>query len=81
MHPLVTDLTGLSDDELSSKQSEIVSRISQAYSFGNQQMVHQLQLLQQDYALEAEKRNKKLLDQMQKGKKESDDDSAKDITR
>jgi hypothetical protein len=46
-------------------------------------MVNQLQLLLQDYAMEVEQRNSKMLEQAQKSGKlgTAGDDTAKDITR
>lgn len=81
MHPLAPDLTKLSDEELHTKRSELMTRMSQAYRFGSADMVGQLQLLLQDYAMEVERRNKAMLDQAQKtGRLGKDDDSAKDLT-
>jgi len=81
MHPLAPDLTKLSDEELHTKRSELMNRMSQAYRFGSADMVGQLQLLLQDYAMETERRNRILLDQAQKtGRMGKDDDGAKDLT-
>ena len=49
MHPLGPDLTGLSDDELHTKYSELQKRFGQAYRFGPQSIIPQLQMLMQDY--------------------------------
>ena len=81
MHPLTPDLTKLTDEELHNKRSELMTRMSQAYRFGSADMVGQLQLILQDYALEVERRNKVMLDQAQKtGRLGKDDDGAKDLT-
>ena len=82
MHPLAPDLTGLSDEDLHTKRGELQGRMSFAYRVGNADMVGQLQLLLQDYAMEVERRNQKMMEQAQKsGRLGSQDDSARDITR
>jgi hypothetical protein len=81
MHPLAPNLTELSDDDLHKKRAELQNRMSQAYRFGSADMVGQLQLLLQDYAMEVERRNQVMLDQAQKsGRINNNDNSAKDIT-
>ena len=81
MHPLTPDLSTLTDEELHNKRSELMNRVGQAYRFGSYDMVSQLQLILQDYAMEVERRNKILLDQAQKtGRLGKDDDGAKDLT-
>ena len=66
MHPLTLDLEKLTDDELYSKRSDLQNRLGFAYRMGNSDMVHQLQLVIGDYAMEAERRNQKMLEQAQK---------------
>jgi hypothetical protein len=61
MHPLAPDLSKLTDDELHKKHAELVSRMTFAYRMGHGEMVGQMQLLAQDYAVEVEKRNQKML--------------------
>jgi hypothetical protein len=83
MHPLAPDLTKLTDEELHTKRGELQGRMSFAYQTGNADMVNQLQLLLQDYAMEVEQRNSKMMEQAQKSGRlgTAGDDSAKDITR
>lgn len=82
MHPLAPNLEGLTDEELHTKRGELQGRMSFAYRVGNADMVGQLQLLLQDYAMEVERRNQKMMDQaMKSGRLGNQDDSAKDITR
>jgi hypothetical protein len=69
MHPLVPDLTKLSDDELYAKRGELQNRLSWGYRMGNSDMIQQLQLLIQDYEMEIQVRNQKLMDQLQKNSK------------
>jgi len=79
MHPLSPDLTKLTDEELHSKRAELQTRLGYAYRIGNGDMVHQLTLIIQDYALEVEARNKKMLDDAQKSGRLGGD-GPKDIT-
>lgn len=83
MHPLAPNLETLSDEELHTKRSELLNRVNQAYRFGNADMVNQLQLLLQDYAMEVERRNQKLMSDAHRSGRlgKSGDDSAKDFTR
>jgi hypothetical protein len=57
--------------------------MSYAYQIGNADMVGQLQLLLQDYAMEVERRNQKMMADAQKSGRlgTAGDDTAKDITR
>ena len=80
MHPLSPDLTKLTDDELYTKRAELQNRLGYAYRISNAEMVNQINLLIQDYMLESERRNKKLLDDAQKSGRLGPDDTAKDIT-
>jgi hypothetical protein len=79
MHPLSPDLSKLSDEELHSKRAELQNRLGFAYRIGNGDMIHQLNLLIQDYALEVEARNKKMMDDAQKSGRLGPD-GPKDIT-
>lgn len=83
MHPLTPDLTGLSDEELHTKRSELQNRLGYAYRIGSYDMVGQLQLLLQDYGMEVERRNQKMLADAQKSGRlgTAGDDTAKDLTR
>ena len=49
MHPLGQDLSKFSDEELYKKQNELGKRFAQAYKFGPQGIIPQLQILIQDY--------------------------------
>lgn len=81
-HPLTPDLTKLSDEELFTKRNELTNRLNYAYNIGNADMVNQISLIIQDYGLEIEARNRKMLEQAQKsGRLGGQDDTAKDITR
>lgn len=69
MHPLAPNLTGLSDDELHKKRAELQNRMTFAYRMGQGEIISQIQLLLGDYDMEIQKRNQKMLDDMQKNNK------------
>lgn len=69
MHPLAPDLTKLTDDELQKKRSELQNRLMTSYRMGNPDLVAQLHLLLQDYDMEIQTRNQRLMDQMAKANK------------
>ena len=81
MHPLTSDLTKLTDDQLYTKRSELQDRLGFAYRMGHADMVHQLNLVIGDYMIEIETRNKKMLEDAQKSGRLGPDSDAKDITR
>jgi hypothetical protein len=64
MHPLAPNLTGLSDDELHKKRAELQNRMTFAYRMGQGEIIGQIQLLLGDYDMEIQKRNQKMLDDM-----------------
>jgi sulfur relay (sulfurtransferase) DsrC/TusE family protein len=65
MHPLINNLSELSDDELHSKLSELNKRFVQAYRMGPFQIIPQLQMLIEDYNAEVGRRNAKKMKEMQ----------------
>jgi len=69
MHPLAPDLSKLTDDELQKKRSELQSRLAFVYRTGNTDLVGQLSMLINDYDIEIQTRNQKLMDQMAKASK------------
>ena len=64
MHPLGNDLSKLSEDELNKKFGELSKRFNQAYRFGPQQIIPQLQMLMQDYQEEMRRRQAKAMQEM-----------------
>ena len=66
MHPLTNDLTTLTDQELLNKINEIQTKISMSYRMGNTQLITQLQMIYEDYLFENQKRQQKILDELQK---------------
>ena len=69
MHPLTPDLTSLTDDELHKKRSELQNRLMFSYRMGNGDLVSQLSMLMQDYDMEIQARNQRMMDQLQKSSK------------
>jgi len=69
MHPLTDNLTQLSLDELTKKQSELLNKITMAYRWGKPEMVQQLQMILDDYQQEINLRNQRQLEEMQKNSK------------
>jgi hypothetical protein len=69
MHPLGPDLTGLTDEELHKKYGELQKRFNQAYRFGPQSIIPQLQMLMQDYQMEIGIRNQKQMAELDKNSK------------
>lgn len=73
MHPLAPDLSTLTDEELHTKRSDLQNKLSFAYKMGHANLVGQLHLLLDDYSLEVERRNQKMLDQINKSGKNHQD--------
>jgi hypothetical protein len=69
MHPLQPDLSQLSHEELTKKHSDLLGRITQAYRWGNADMVAQLQMLLAGFQEELNVRNRKALEEMEKQSK------------
>jgi hypothetical protein len=70
MHPLTPDLSPLSDADLTKKHSELTTKLTQAYRFGNGELVYQLQMVLEDYSMEIGRRQQKLMDELTKNNKE-----------
>lgn len=62
MHPLAPDLTTLTDDELHKKHGELQEKLIFSYRMGHTNLIMQMQLLLDDYKIEINKRNQKMLD-------------------
>jgi hypothetical protein len=69
MHPLTSDLSKLTDDELQQKRGELQNRLMMSYRMGNADLVMQVQLLLGDYDIELQTRNQRMMDQMTKASK------------
>jgi hypothetical protein len=83
MHPLINNLTNLSDDELHKKLSELNKRFVQAYRIGPAQIIPQLQMLIEDYNSEVGRRNavkmKEMQDKFDKASSKGDGNGLKGI--
>lgn len=64
MHPLNPDLSKLTDQELDQKCNNLVSRMNQAYSMGNGEMISQLQIIYEDYSAEQQRRQAKAYEEL-----------------
>ena len=62
MHPLTPDLTGLSMEDLMAKYNDLTKKYSQAHRTGSWQVMGQMQMIMEDYKNEIDRRQKKILD-------------------
>jgi ribosomal protein L29 len=69
MHPLGPNLTGLSDAELQKKYSELQKRLGQAWRFGPQGLIPQIQMVMEDYQFEINARMQKQMAELDKNSK------------
>ena len=70
MHPLVSDLSGLSNEDLHKKFNDLTAKMNQAYRFGPTSVIPQMQMVLENYKYEIDNRNRKTLEEMeQKGDK------------
>ena len=69
MHPLAPDLSKLTEDELHKKRAELHNRMMFAYRMGHSDIIGQIQLLLNDYDMEIQQRNQKILDDLNKNNK------------
>jgi hypothetical protein len=65
MHPLVPDLSGLSNEELHKKYNDLMQRYNQAYRTGPTSVIPQMQMILENYRYEMDKRNRKTLEEME----------------
>lgn len=80
MHPLAPDLTQLTDDDLHKKRGELQTRLLASYRIGNYQLIQQLQLLLEDYMLEIQRRDQKILQDLMNSQAKKPTDTL-DITK
>lgn len=73
MHPLVTKLTELSDDDLLLKINDLNNRLSKAYRFGYSDAVQQLHMILEEYQWEFRRRQEKVLLEMQEEARKNGD--------
>ena len=65
MHPLVADLSGLSNEDLHKKYNELQTKYNQAYRNGPAGVIPQMQMIIENYREEMDKRNRKTLEEME----------------
>ena len=65
MHPLVNDLSNLTNEELQSKYSELMKRYNQAFRIGPTSVIPQLQMILENYRTEIDNRNQKIMREME----------------
>jgi hypothetical protein len=64
MHPLIGDLTTLTDDEITTKLNLLSKKLNQSYRLGYHDAISQLQLIMQDYNYELQRRNTKRMEEI-----------------
>jgi len=60
MHPLLDELSELSNEEVQKKHSDLMQKLNQAYGMGNQMLINQINMIMESYQEELNKRNKKM---------------------
>jgi hypothetical protein len=65
MHPLVSDLSGLSNEELHKKYNDLMAKYNQAFRFGPTSVIPQMQMILENYKFEMDTRNRKLMEEME----------------
>jgi hypothetical protein len=65
-HPLSPDFGALNDQELSERLSKLQNQLIFASRSGNSELVHQMLLVLNDLNLELERRNQKILKDLEK---------------
>jgi len=64
-HPLMTNLSELSTEDLHKKYNELMTKMNQANRFGPVGIIPQMQMVLEDYRTEMNNRNRKLMDEME----------------
>jgi hypothetical protein len=65
MHPLVSDLSNLSNEDLHKKYNELMTKMNQAYRSGPISVIPQMQMILENYRHEMDNRNRKTLEEME----------------
>lgn len=68
-HPLAPDLSKLTMEELNSKYNDLMNRYTTATRWGNAQLTQQLLMLIEDYRIELDNRQRKMLEDLEKNSK------------
>lgn len=62
VHPLISNLKELTDEEISEKLKQLYSKLSQAYGMNSRDLIDQVQLCIQSYTTEHDVRVKKQIE-------------------
>lgn len=65
MHPLVQDLTQLSNEDLHKKYNELIQKYNQVHRIGPASVIPQMKMILENYRYEMDARNRKLLEEME----------------
>jgi len=65
MHPLVSDLSGLSTEELHKKYNELMQKYNQAHRFGPASILPQMKMILENFRYEMDARNRKIMAEME----------------
>lgn len=65
MHPLVSSLSDLSNEELHKKYNELTTKMNQAYRYGPTSIIPQMQMIIENYRTEIDNRHRKTLEEME----------------
>lgn len=65
MHPLVQDLSTLSNEELHKKYNELMQKYNQAHRFGPVSVLPQMQMVLENFRYEMDARNRKIIEEME----------------
>ena len=71
MHPLGSNLTELSDDDLQKKYGDLQRRWTQASRFGPTSIIPQLQMIMEDYQYEIQMRLQRQMEEITKNQTKS----------
>ena len=66
MHPLLNDISSLSDADLQKKQNELMKKMYQSHAMGSRSLVNQIQMVLQEYTNEIQTRHRVALEAMMK---------------
>jgi len=65
MHPLVSNLSELTNEDLHKKYNELMQKLNQAYKFGPAGVIPQMQMILENYRYEMDTRNRKIMEEME----------------
>lgn len=65
MHPLVSDLSGLSTEELHKKYNDLMQKYNQAHRYGPISVLPQMNMVLENFRYEMDARNRKIMEEME----------------